>query len=251
MTITRTSISIITLATLLTFAGFVYTAQAQEEPTPRERFLEMQAEAKEKRENFEDNKQEQKEEFIETRTELREELEGNREEFQAQSEERKEEMREKIEVRKEALQERTQERIANLAANVSNRMEAAIARIQQIINRFQARMDALAERGVDVTAAQEALDEAQGHLNDASVAIANIDSVVAEVIGSESPREAWGSAKETYGAIKADIKAAHTSLRSALALLKETVTDGGLAPGTSSAVADDDTGAEDEEGSAE
>ena len=176
---------------------------------------------------FEATQQEKKEAFSEKAKERKEEFGELSAERQAQLKEkmevRKEEIKEKRDERKAVLQARHQERIANLAANVSNRMEAAIARIRQIIERFQSRVHTLSERGVDVTNAQRALDESSAHLDKASLLIAGIDILIADVIASESPREAWGIAKAQYTEIKEQIKAAHVSLREALSLLKEAV----------------------------
>jgi len=254
MTSTRTSITLTGLAIVLTLSGFAYIVQAEEELTPRERFLEMQENAQEKKEDFEATQQERKEEFEGKKEERQEQMEEKREEFKGASEERKEEMLEKREERKEALQERTQERIANLAANVSNRMDAAITRIQQIIDRFQERMNTLAERGADITDAQAALDESSGHLDTAASLVSNIDTLVAEVVASESPREAWAGTRETYKEITGHIKAAHASLRTALTLLKEAVADAELTRGVSGATANENTsadGAQDDDSTAE
>jgi len=268
MTITHTKISSIGLAALLTVSGFAYLAQAQEEPlTPQERYAQLEEKAQSRQETFDAAQQERKEAFEATRQEQQdafenkkeemqtrfedkkasssEALEARKEEMQGKMEERKADMQEKVAERKAALADRTQERIANLAANVSNRMDAAIARIRQIIDRFQTRMNTLADNGVDTTSAQIALDESSIHLDEAAALIANIDTVIAEVIGSESPRDAWVGAKGTYSDIKTQLKAAHESLRTALTLLKDAVRAAGLERGVSEAVAHSESSATD------
>jgi len=233
MTITRISTTIISLAILLALSGFAYIANAEEEITPRERYLEMQENAQVKKAEFETVQQERQVESEEIREARQEQMEEKRQDFEAASEEQQAEMLEKREERSAALQERTQERITDLATNISDRMAAAIDRIRQIIDRFQVRMDTLAERGVDVSEAQRALNASTGHLNDAETTIANIDTMVAAVVTSESPREAWTEARETYAGIKADIKESHESLRLALSLLKIAVAEAELEPRTS------------------
>jgi hypothetical protein len=223
MTITQTSTTIISLATLLALSGFAYTANAQEEITPRERYLEMQENSQVKKEEFEAAQQERKAEGEEMKEVRQEQMEEKRQEFEAASEEQQAEMLEKRGERSAALQEKTQERITNLTANISDRMAAAIDRIRQIIDRFQGRMDTLAERGVDVSEAQRALTASSAHLDDAEAAITNIDTLVAVVVTSESPREAWAEARATYAGIKTDIKESHASLKLALSLLKTAV----------------------------
>lgn len=257
MTITRTSFSLIRFAIVLTFIGFTFIAHAQE-LTPQERFKQMQADTMEKREAFEANQQEKKADFEAKRPEfqaqtaerkeaLREKAEDRKVEFGELSAERQAELKEKMEIRKEevtekrdgrktALKARTQERIKNLSANVSNRMEATIARIRQIVGRFQDRVHTLSKKGVDVSSTQRALDESSAHLDKASLLIGNIDHLVADVIASESPREAWSTAKAQYTEIKEQIKAAHVSLRKALTLLKEAVAQ--TQRGVSSAVSE-------------
>jgi DNA repair exonuclease SbcCD ATPase subunit len=237
------------LILLVIFVGFVYVANAEEEISPQDRFKLMQEKAEAQRAEFEAKKDSEKNAFQARKVEGKKEFEAKKDAvaelghtIQQQNSERinnlstekkaslrekqelrKEEIQEKAKARKEALQKRQQERIKNLAANVSNRMEAVTARLRQIIVRFQTRMDSLADTAVDISAAQEALNESSAHLDEAQALISGIDVLIAEVVSSESPRDAWTTAKAQYTEIKNHIKLAHSSLRTSLQLLKSAV----------------------------
>ena len=163
--------------------------------------------------------------------------------------ERREDIEEKQEERRAALTERAQERITNLAANMSNRIDAAIARLTKIHDRIESRSEKLALEGVDTTAAQVALGDAQTALGEAAAIIGNIDSLVAEAVGSENPRAGWGVVKSTFQAAAVEIRTAHQHLRAAVAALKEAVAQRGegVSRATQSDTASDNSEREDSE----
>ncbi len=258
MTSTKTLFSILsTVALTLSLAGFVYTANGQEaELSPQEQFKQLEAISKVQKAEFEARQLKQKESLTERQSEMQKNMldtkkyemqktshaiwqraEITKEQFDALTEAekqalhekfqtiKKEETAERIQKRKAVLQKRHKERIKNLAANISNRMEAVIIRLENIIHRFEKRMNILASRGVDITVAKESLTKAAGHLNEAKRLISGIDMTIAKVIESESPREAWQNAKKQYFEIKKHIKEAHALIRTSLQQLKQAVAE--------------------------
>lgn len=130
------------------------------------------------------------------------------------------ELQAKRETKRAELQARAQERITNLAANVSNRQEAVIARMQNIIDRINTRIDKLQALGFDTTEAETALLSAQSSVDAAYAELVTIDKQIAEVVGSEDVRTAWVKTKAVYKLVHEHLKSTRNSLRTALAALK-------------------------------
>lgn len=232
----RTSFTLISLAVLLIFASIAYVAQAEEDLTPQERFEQLQEQTSEKKAEMETVREDKQAEMEARQTDRAAQMEERTIEMQTLQEDKQAQMDVKKEERAGALQARMQERIANLAANVSNRMEGAIVRIRQITDRFETRIATLKEKGVDTASAEAELTAARSHIDAATETLATIDAVVVAVVGSESPKEAWSTARETYRTAKDEIHASHQSLKNALALLKEAVAEAELEQGRSQAV---------------
>lgn len=119
------------------------------------------------------------------------------------------------------LDERARERITNLAANVSNRMDAAAARMQNIIDRLESRIDKLAASGLDTAEASAALASAQTSIDAAVGELASIDVTVASTISAESPRAAWAETKATYTAIRSQLRTAHNEMKASVQALRD------------------------------
>jgi hypothetical protein len=218
---------------LLVLCSFAYFVEAQT-TTPRET---LEAQQTERRENFEANQEARKEEFASTSAARQEKLEERKENIASTTA-----ARQKVqEERRAALSERVQERITNLAANVSNRIEAAIRRMENVIGRIESRTEKLSERGVDTTVAEGHIRDAKQTLEEAKSLIADIDRAVANVTGSENPREAWAETKTIFVDAKAALLSVHESLRAAIDALKTAVSEAELGQGNSAAVSDEKT----------
>lgn len=148
---------------------------------------------------------------IQTATERQSAIEARRVEFQANQAERR-----------AALQERAQQRIVNLAANISNRMEAAIRRLDAVTNRLTERIAILNEQGVPTADAVTELNRAQAEIDRARAVLASIDADVVAFVSSENPQASWAQVRTTYATARDAIKAAHTSIRTSIQLLKNT-----------------------------
>tara|TARA_B100000508_G_scaffold134553_1_gene125396 strand:- start:429 stop:1169 length:741 start_codon:yes stop_codon:yes gene_type:complete len=180
--------------------------------------------------------QEQQQAIQERQQEAQENMETRRAEIASTSAAKREGMQERVDERRAQLQERAQTRITNLAANVSNRMDAMIERLQNIIDRIDSRIDKLQENNVDTSDAEASLASAQLSVDAAAAEIANIDSLVAEVAGSEDVRAAWATLKLQYQTIKDYLKTGHTELRNTVASLKAAAREASAGNGVSDAV---------------
>jgi len=196
----RTSFTTISLLVLLIFSCIAYVANAQTstEPTPAERFQELQAE----RSVNQTERASSSEVRATTRTEALAERQAERSERQA------------------ALSDRQQERVRNLAANISNRMETAIMRLSDIGNRLAVRADIMASEGLVVTEAETQLVVATTALEAARANLMNIDAEVGNFVSSANPREAWSTVRASYTATKTDLSSAREALRSSLTQLR-------------------------------
>ncbi len=118
------------------------------------------------------------------------------------------------------LERRAQERIINLAANISNKFDAIIARLGNIANRLNNRIQKMKVEGYDTTAAEASLFSAQTAINDARTEMSTIDRAVIDAVGSQSPKTEWQKVRAKYLAARERIKAAHMDLKLTVANLK-------------------------------
>jgi len=121
---------------------------------------------------------------------------------------------------KAALEKRTQERITNLAANISNRFDGIIARLQNIIDRIDKRIEKQAGLGYDVTAAKNSLGSAQTSLDQAKAEMRGIDAAVNDALGSTDPRGEWKNVRQKFINARDSIRIAHAELRNTIINLK-------------------------------
>jgi uncharacterized membrane protein YccC len=150
----------------------------------------------------------------------------------------------------EAIEESTEAETTETTeteAAIINRLDAATARMQNIIDRINSRIEKLSERGVDTTEAERHMTNAQDAVDAALVQLAGIDAVVNQAVTSEDPRGSWQDAKTEFLAIKETLRSAHESLRSAVAALKEAVAETEAGTGVSEADATDEDGASTDE----
>ena len=121
---------------------------------------------------------------------------------------------------KSVLSERAQERITNLAANISNRFDGIIARLQNIINRLNTRIEKLEATGADVSQAKQSLQSADIALEAARDDLDDIDDAVAAVVGSPDPKTEWQGVRAKFVSAREHVRTAHTELRNTVAHLK-------------------------------
>ena len=119
-----------------------------------------------------------------------------------------------------SLQRRTEERIINLAANISNRLDGVTARLQNISNRLNIRLEKQAADGYDVSAAKVSLEAANTSLNSARSQMNGIDGAVKDAIGSNDPRGEWAKVRAKFITARDEIRTAHTELKNTVSNLK-------------------------------
>ena len=151
------------------------------------------------------------------RDEAKQRLQDRREEIQ----QKRDETGDKVEERLEIAKQKIAERIKKVFAVIVRRLNAALVRLDRIAERIATRIDKLNERGVNTTAAEEALASAEvlgagaaQAVGDASAAIEAIDTTDLSV------REAMHAAKDAIGAVKDALKAYHKGLVAAIRELK-------------------------------
>ena len=132
----------------------------------------------------------------------------------------RENVQDRIESPQATLSERVQERITNLAANISNRFDGIIARLQNITDRLNRRIEKEASEGKDVFAARASLQAAQTALNSAKDQMADIDRTVVDALGSTNPREEWRDVRAKFLSAREAIRSAHGELRNTIINLK-------------------------------
>jgi hypothetical protein len=133
-----------------------------------------------------------------------------------------------------------QDRFINLVRNVFNRMDAAVVRLEDVAARLEARAEKLSALGVDTSKARTPLHNAQNKLREAKNALTVAKSEAELGLGSDSPRENFKAARDTFITIRESIRDAYILLREALSELKDAVMESELNQGKSSAVSNVD-----------
>jgi DNA anti-recombination protein RmuC len=123
-----------------------------------------------------------------------------------------------------ALARRTQERIINLAANISNRFDGIIARLQNITDRLNQRIEKQASLGYNVDSARSSLNSAESSLNQARNELSQIDQAVISAIGGTAPKAEWKEVRQKYINARDSIRIAHAELRNTIINLKSATT---------------------------
>lgn len=118
------------------------------------------------------------------------------------------------------LSDQAQNRIRNLAANISNRMEAAIKRLENIAIRLDSRIVKLEAQNFDTTSARPYVEEAKAELTQAKLLIIDIDKVIGDVTGSETPRSAWNDGRKIYSDVRVHLVNTQAALRNAIIELR-------------------------------
>jgi exonuclease VII small subunit len=125
-------------------------------------------------------------------------------------------------LRQAALGVARQQRVLNLAANLSNRFDAASNRLLAIVTRLESRIVKLNNANFDTTAASEELRVAAKHIAAALTTLGNIDKQVNDATTSTEPQNKWRGVFQSYKEAAISLRAAQTSLKQVVALLKNT-----------------------------
>ena len=144
-----------------------------------------------------------------------------RENIRENVQETRQDIREKVATKQAELRAKVVERIKNVFSKILRRLNAALVRLDKIAQRVATRIDKLKARGVDTSAAEAALLNAEGKGSAAAVSIENAQ-VQIEVIDptSSTVRDAVHAARAAVGGAKDALKAYHKALVLAIRELK-------------------------------
>src|SRR3990167_6924562 len=150
-----------------------------------------------------ENVRERRQEILERQREKRESVREN-------IQQRRQDVREKIATKQAQLRERTVLKVKSVFSKILRRYNAALARLDKIAGKIATRIDKLKARGVDTSAAEAALLNAEGKGSAAAVSIENAQ-VQIEVIDptSSTVRDAVHAARAAVGGAKDALKAYH------------------------------------------
>lgn len=154
-------------------------------------------------------------------------------------EERRATQEEVREERRAGLRQAALDRIQNLLGNMVRRMHAAIARLENIAQRLASRAEKVAAQyGVDVSAANAHIDDAENELASARLLLQNLIEETNGTLGEPEPRAQFLRVRAALGEARNHIATAHRMLREAVAALKSALGEEGEA-GVSDAVRND------------
>ncbi|MEK9146690.1 MAG: hypothetical protein AAB639_00660 [Patescibacteria group bacterium] len=133
----------------------------------------------------------------------------------------REAIQERVATRQAEARQRVVERIKKVFAKILKRLEAALTRLDKIAERIATRIDKLKDKGVDTTAAEQQLIEAETAGAAAAQAIVDAGAAI-EAIDSESStvRDAVHAARDAVRGAKRALKNYHKALVEAIRELK-------------------------------
>lgn len=117
------------------------------------------------------------------------------------------------------LDTKMQERIINLSSNVSTHLAKVISRLENIMNRLEARIVKLQASGTDVSKAALKLQDARSILTLAKEAHGKIGSVK-DAVSSDTPREKFTLIRLQFMTVRDLLKQTHTLMKDTVVLLK-------------------------------
>ena len=216
-------------------------AFAQDEPTLRDKRLEIREDfqadvevMQEKRDSLRTTVIEERSDVRDARSDIREDFQGDvdearqqRDELQGERPDRREaveakraDLQEKRDERRAELKERSKDRIKAYATRIVRRLGAAAERLTKLADRMDSRIDKLEERGIDLSVARGLLDTARAEIANAQADVDAIEVAVEEALATDNPKEAFGAVRELLRGSKDSIKAAHRVLVEAIREIK-------------------------------
>ena len=112
-------------------------------------------------------------------------------------------------------------RIKGHFENILNRLDNAIQKFAEVLERIDAHLAKLAERGADVADAEAAITIAEEAVRQASADVDAVHSIFEEAVSSETPRDYLGQIKEAARAASESIRKAHRAINVAIQELKK------------------------------
>lgn len=187
--------------------------------TTLEELKELRVEMREQtQQRFEEQKEARWQLFNEQREEVRNRFNEKRDEIKNKMEERKQE---RSEEHKAKLSAKVQARLSEYVERIAERMEAAIGRLEQIADRIGARIDKMeTEKGVDLSAAKESLDDAYVLIGEAKEYAGLIGEVSVDALTSENPQNRKDEVRDAVKLTAESIMEIHKALSEAVMNIK-------------------------------
>lgn len=128
--------------------------------------------------------------------------------------------------RKAALTEQSQERISARVEKMIELLTTAIYKLRDFSQRIQDHASTLSDSGVDIGKTTTLLTAVDAALEEAVVALEDIDVNLEFALTSERPSDDWQDVKSQILLVRDQIREAHSLLREAMTELKEATTEG-------------------------
>lgn len=157
----------------------------------------------------------------ELRQEKLDQIRERHEERREEARQRKAEVKERVATRQAEARQKVIERIKKVFAKILKRFEAALTRLDRLAERIASRIDKLGDRGVDTSAAEKELTEAETFGAAAAQAIVDAGAAI-EAIDSDNStvRDAVHAARDEMRSAKQALKNYHKALVEAIRELK-------------------------------
>src|SRR3989344_2830871 len=144
-----------------------------------------------------------------------------RQEILERQREKREDVREKIATKQAQLRERTVLKVKSVFSKILRRYNAALARLDKIAGKIATRIDKLKARGVDTSAAEAALLNAESKGSAAAVAIDSAQAQIDAIDPSSlTVKDAVHVARNAIGDAKRALREYHKALVNAITKLK-------------------------------
>ena len=161
-----------------------------------------------------ENVRQKRQEILERQREKRQDISEN-------IQQRRQDIREKIATKQAQLRERAVSRIKSVFSKILRRYNAALIRLDKIAGRIATRIDKLKARGVDTSAAEAALLNAESKGSAAAVAIDNAQAQIDAIDPSSlTVKDAVHVARNAISDAKRALREYHKALVDAITKLK-------------------------------
>lgn len=150
----------------------------------------------------------------------------------SQLQERKDELREKAASRAAEFWGKRKEIVKRFLTKALEKLTNAVARLDRIANKIQKRINKLADKGVNVSSMQAALDDCA---DSKAAALAAIDAAKLKVEAISDNGKADGTAKDAYAAVRSAKEAVFSYHKCLVGVLRQLKAAAVLREGTESA----------------
>lgn len=148
---------------------------------------------------------------------------ANLAERQAALEQKRLELADAAATRQAALGQAAQVRVRQMTGASVSLLSESIGKTRSLHDRLHRHAEDLGTRGIDMSAALAALDQANELLRDAETALSGIDISIEYALTSSDPRADWSDARVQLQSVREILQEARLLMREALAAIKTSV----------------------------